>query len=102
MDVGRISCRNLGRDDRCVTDHGREARFPFLDEDMVNFLSSLPVWIKSDMRLPRGQGEKIILRQAARHVGLQASASLPKRAIQFGSRIAKFFDSKEKGGDQIR
>ena len=31
---------------RCISDHGREARFPFLDEDVVSFLNSLPVWVK--------------------------------------------------------
>jgi hypothetical protein len=46
MEVNRISERNLGRDDRCISDHGREARFPFLDEQVVSFLSTLPVWLK--------------------------------------------------------
>lgn len=46
MEVNRISERNLGRDDRCISDHGREARFPFLDEEVVSFLSGLPVWLK--------------------------------------------------------
>ena len=31
---------------RCISDHGRECRYPFLDEDVVSFLNALPVWIK--------------------------------------------------------
>jgi len=101
MDLDRISRRNLGRDDRCISDHGREARFPYLDERVVNFLNSLPVWKKADMRKPRGEGEKVLLRLAARKMGLSKSTFLPKRAIQFGSRIAKLKDRKEKGGDLV-
>ncbi|KAK3745284.1 hypothetical protein QZH41_013946 [Actinostola sp. cb2023] len=100
MEVNRISERNLGRDDRCISDHGREARFPFLDEQVVSFLSSLPVWLKADPRLPRGTGEKILLRKSAKLLGLTSSAVLPKRAIQFGSRIAKLESNKEKGSDK--
>lgn len=99
MEVKRISKRNLGRDDRCISDHGREARFPFLDEDVVSFLNSLPVWLKTDPGLPRGTGEKQLLRQAARLLGLTSSSKLPKRAIQFGSRIAKLESSGEKGSE---
>ena len=33
-------------DYRVITDHGKEARFPFLDEDVVSYLQSLPVHIK--------------------------------------------------------
>ncbi|XP_038056294.1 asparagine synthetase domain-containing protein 1-like isoform X2 [Patiria miniata] len=96
MEIRRIGSRNLGRDDRIISDHGREARFPFLDEDVVNYLSSLPIWLKADLRLPRGVGEKLLLRVMARVLGLGMSASLPKRAIQFGSRIAKMENPKEK------
>ncbi|XP_022105426.1 asparagine synthetase domain-containing protein 1-like isoform X2 [Acanthaster planci] len=46
MEVSRIASRNLGRDDRIISDHGREARFPFLDEDVVNYLNHLPIWLK--------------------------------------------------------
>lgn len=100
MELGRISSRNLGRDDRVIGDHGKEARFPFLDEDVVSFLNSLPIWDKADLTLPRGIGEKLILRLAAKELGLKASCILPKRAMQFGSRIAKMENHKEKASDQ--
>ncbi|XP_063900711.1 asparagine synthetase domain-containing protein 1-like isoform X1 [Zophobas morio] len=97
--IQAISYRNLGRDDRVIGDHGREARFPFLDEDLVNFLSSVPVWLKADLRYPRGLGEKYLLRKAAWKVGMKNSAFMEKRAIQFGSRVAhleKFMGKKLK------
>ncbi|KAF6112780.1 asparagine synthetase domain containing 1 [Phyllostomus discolor] len=100
MELGRISSRNLGRDDRVIGDHGKEARFPFLDENVVSFLNSLPVWEKANLTLPRGIGEKLILRLAAVELGLTASALLPKRAMQFGSRIAKMEKNNEKASDK--
>ncbi|NWI49570.1 ASND1 protein, partial [Calyptomena viridis] len=99
MELGRISSRNLGRDDRIIGDHGKEARFPFLDEDVVSFLNSVPVSEKADLTLPRGMGEKLILRLAAKELGLAASTVLPKRAVQFGSRIAKLEGHSEKASD---
>ncbi|NXK91288.1 ASND1 protein, partial [Formicarius rufipectus] len=99
MELGRISSRNLGRDDRIIGDHGKEARFPFLDEDVVSFLNSLPVSEKADLTLPRGMGEKLILRLAGKELGLTASTILPKRAVQFGSRIAKLEGHSEKASD---
>ncbi|XP_057602566.1 asparagine synthetase domain-containing protein 1 [Hippopotamus amphibius kiboko] len=100
MELGRISSRNLGRDDRVIGDHGKEARFPFLDENVVSFLNSLPVWEKANLTLPRGVGEKLILRLAAVELGLTTSALLPKRAMQFGSRIAKMENNNEKASDK--
>ncbi|KFP85032.1 Asparagine synthetase domain-containing protein 1, partial [Apaloderma vittatum] len=99
MELNRISSRNLGRDDRIIGDHGKEARFPFLDEHVVSFLNSLPVSEKADLTLPRGIGEKLILRLAAKELGLTASTVLPKRAVQFGSRIAKLESNSEKASD---
>ena len=72
------------------------------------FLSSVPTRLKADLRLPRGVGEKLLLRCLAARpapggtaVGLARTAALePKRAIQFGSRIAKLEVAGEKGGDR--
>uniref|UniRef100_A0A671T7Q4 Asparagine synthetase domain-containing protein 1 n=1 Tax=Sinocyclocheilus anshuiensis TaxID=1608454 RepID=A0A671T7Q4_9TELE len=102
MELGRISSRNLGRDDRIIGDHGKEARFPYLDEDVVSFFNGLPVSEKADLSLPRGVGEKLLLRLAAVELGLGLSALLPKRAMQFGSRIAKLENNHEKASDKCK
>lgn len=88
-DMHRIWKRNLGRDDRCISAHGKEARFPFLDEAVVAFVRSLPVESLCDLSQPRGVGDKRVLRVAGRQLGLHNCTGLAKRAIQFGSRIAK-------------
>ncbi|XP_045101011.1 asparagine synthetase domain-containing protein 1-like [Portunus trituberculatus] len=100
MEVARIHTRNLGRDNRILAHHGRAPRFPYLDEDVVTTLNKMPIWIKANLLLGRGTGEKLLLRLAAATLGLTKAANLPKRAIQFGSRIAKLEDQKEKGSDQ--
>lgn len=89
IDIQRIWKRNLGRDDRCIADHGKEARFPFLDEDVMSTLLDIPLWEIADLDKPAGQGDKKILRQVARLLGLDGASIIPKRAIQFGSRIAR-------------
>jgi asparagine synthetase B (glutamine-hydrolysing) len=97
MEMNRISERNLGRDNRILADHGRAPRLPYLDEMVVEYLAQLPIWTKVDLRLPIGLGDKIILRALAFQMGLNKTAIEPKRAIQFGSRIAKTEARKEKG-----
>lgn len=52
-----------------------------------------------DLTLPRGVGEKLLLRVCAIKCNLPLTAKLAKRAIQFGSRIAKCENRKEKGSD---
>ncbi|KAJ6720873.1 ASPARAGINE SYNTHETASE DOMAIN-CONTAINING PROTEIN 1 [Salix viminalis] len=89
LDVQRIWKRNMGRDDRCIADNGKEARFPFLDEDVIKVLLDIPLWEVTNLDQPSGTGDKKILREVARMLGLHEAAVLPKRAIQFGSRIAR-------------
>uniref|UniRef100_A0A8C0A8Y1 Asparagine synthetase domain-containing protein 1 n=1 Tax=Bos mutus grunniens TaxID=30521 RepID=A0A8C0A8Y1_BOSMU len=86
MELGQISSRNLGHDDRVIGDHGKEARFPFLNENTVSFLNFLPVWEKANLTFSRGIGEKRILHLA--------------QARQFGSRIAKIEKNNEKPSDK--
>ncbi|GMF13513.1 unnamed protein product [Phytophthora lilii] len=93
LDLGRIWKRNLGRDDRCIAAHGREARFPFLDENVVSTIATFPTSSLCDSELPRGVGDKRALRVVAKTLGLRSCAGLAKRAIQFGSRIAKVSNS---------
>jgi asparagine synthetase B (glutamine-hydrolysing) len=101
MEMKRISERNLGRDDRIISDHGKESRLPYLDEDLIDYLNRLQIFDKVDFSLPIGLGEKYLLRCcAAEKLGLNFASRLPKRAIQFGSRVAKFENSKEKASDK--
>ena len=101
LDLNRIWVRNLGRDDRCISDHGKEGRFPYLDEDFVKFACSLPLRIKCDLEEPGGKGDKKILRLTAERIGIMKAAGFPKRAIQFGAKTAKMMNSKENGDDLL-
>ncbi|KAJ3414639.1 Asparagine synthetase domain-containing protein 1 [Chytridiales sp. JEL 0842] len=101
LDVSRISKRNLGRDDRIVGDHGREIRFPYLDENVVTFLSGLRVDLKMDLRYERGIGEKRLLRMLSAEIGLKRAGGEWKRAVQFGARSARMENTKEKGMDKL-
>jgi asparagine synthetase B (glutamine-hydrolysing) len=97
LEIDRLSSRNLGRDDRVTSDHGREPRYPFLDEEVINFLNGIPVWHKCNLTLDRSAGEKLLLRKVAARLGLCQTSQHLKRAIQFGSRIAKIEVNREKG-----
>ncbi|PON64653.1 Asparagine synthase family amidotransferase [Trema orientale] len=100
LDMQRIWKRNLGRDDRCIADNGKEARFPFLDEDVIKVLLDIPLWEVTDLDQPSGAGDKKVLREVAQLLGLYEAASLPKRAIQFGSRIARESNRKNFGSNR--
>ncbi|XP_057777286.1 uncharacterized protein LOC130995856 [Salvia miltiorrhiza] len=100
LDMQRIWKRNLGRDDRCISDNGKEARFPFLDEDVIRTLLDVPLWEIANLDQPSGVGDKKILREVARLLGLDEVALLPKRAIQFGSRIARESNRKNFGSNR--
>jgi hypothetical protein len=100
MDLDRLHSRNLGRDDRCMSDHGREAWFPYLDEGVVAFIHSLSLREIADLREPSGKGDKQVLRRAAASLGLGSCTELVKRAVQFGTRIAKHTNIRELGSNR--
>lgn len=45
-DWQNISHRNLARDDRVVSDNGRQLRTPYLDEEFVEYVRKLNCWEK--------------------------------------------------------
>ncbi|KAL2828935.1 asparagine synthase-domain-containing protein [Aspergillus cavernicola] len=108
LDVSRLGKRNLGRDNRVIAHWGREARFPFLDEDFVSWVVQIPVWEKCGFGVPESpptdtgiESEKKTLRLLALNLGLSNVAREKKRAIQFGSRTAKMEKGKVKGTDAL-
>ena len=106
LDFKRLGKRNLGRDDRVTSHWSKEVRYPYLDEDLVSWALSIPVWEKCGF----GQAEaeaaenssnlepgKKLLRLLAWKLGLRGAAAEKKRAIQFGARTAKMEVGKKKG-----
>jgi asparagine synthetase B (glutamine-hydrolysing) len=107
LDFDRLGKRNLGRDDRVISDSGREVRFPFLDEDFIALALELPVTAKCDFgSQDKGDAQgtadmlepaKRALRLLAWELGMTKVATEKKRAIQFGARTAKMETGKSKG-----
>lgn len=99
LDWTRLPARNLARDDRCIADHGRTARAPYVHEAVAQFVHRLAAQQRCTFAggAPVGVGDKLLLRLVAHRLGLRSAAALPKRALQFGSRIA---DSRQNGGDR--
>ena len=96
VDFARIGQRNLGRDDRVISHWGREVRYPYLDEDFVDWALGLEVWEKCGFRKEDSvrsetnplHPTKQALRLLALKLGIEKIASEKKRAIQFGARTA--------------
>ena len=101
--MSQIGNRTLSRDDRAVSDRGKELRCPYLDENVVKFVESTSLGLLADLDSPPGCGDKRILREVARKIGLArhgGCADLQKRAIQFGSRIAKLSNQEHFGANR--
>lgn len=105
LDLDRIPLRNLSRDDRILSAHARDARYPFLDLAFVRYVSDLPVWAKCNPlvggaplsgRAPL-PGDKLLVRLAADACGLPRAARRVKRAMQFGTRSAKLNPAPSRG-----
>ncbi|GLB36358.1 putative asparagine synthase [Lyophyllum shimeji] len=99
LEIDRIPTRNLGRDDRVISSHGKETRHPFLSLVVLDFLARLPVNQKMDPRSEVGLGDKMLLRLAARKLGLVEASQRKKRAMQFGSHSARM--DGERRGDML-
>lgn len=114
LDFNRLGKRNLGRDDRVISNWGREARYPYLDEDLVRWVLQLPVWEKCGFGqilpveaefidrecLDLEHGKKL-LRLLAWKLDMKVVARERKRAIQFGARTAKMEAGRTKGTQEL-
>lgn len=93
LDVDRLGKRNLGRDDRVISHWGREARFPFLDENLVKWAVECPIWQKcgfqtetfEEKQEPDIEPGKKVLRLLAYELGLHSVAMEKKRAVSLAS-----------------
>ncbi|KAJ9480001.1 Asparagine synthetase domain-containing protein [Pseudozyma hubeiensis] len=106
MDLDRLPTRNLGRDDRILSSHGRESRYPFLDRTVIEYLTSIPVQHKVNLEklgTEGAGGDKRLLRDVAKELGLTRACELKKRAMQFGTRSAKIDGGsrRAKGHDRL-
>lgn len=109
LDYNRLGNRNLGRDDRIISHWGKEVRYPYLDEDLVNWALGLPIWEKCGFgQTPPTENDAIqialkdleskkLLRLLAWSLGMKSAAVEKKRAIQFGARTANMEDRRVKG-----
>lgn len=97
MDWQRLPGRNLARDDRVIGDHGITVRSPFVEERLSSMVRQLAASQKCFHTLPAGIGDKLLLRLCGHRLGLRSACSLPKRALQFGSRVA---DSRQNATDK--
>ncbi|KAL6430659.1 hypothetical protein ACFW04_006918 [Cataglyphis niger] len=103
IELARISERNLGRDDRIISDHGKQSRLPYLDENVVKYVQDIKPWERCypTEKMPSGLGDKLLLRLLACKIGFQSTANFPKRAFQFGSRIANGKENANNVSDRL-
>ncbi|KAL0209229.1 hypothetical protein RCL1_003487 [Eukaryota sp. TZLM3-RCL] len=89
----------ISRDVRVAQNCGFFLTFPFISDLVYGFALSIPHFYHlghTNQSKSRDQSNligKVVIREAARLIGLDCVVDLPKRAIQFGSRAAKLFDS---------
>lgn len=99
-DIDRIWMRNFGRDDRACSNNGIELRFPFFDNELINFLSQIKdIEQVTNFKLQRGIGEKMLLRNVAKMKGFDLCYMFEKRAIQFGTKLAHETNVKKYGSN---
>jgi len=90
FDLFTISAHNLCRDDRVIGNNNIEARFPFLDSEIIKFALSLDSshFINTDKDM-----NKAILRDLLVELGFERAALVPKKAMQYGAGVKKYESS---------
>lgn len=93
LDISRLGKRNLGRDDRVISNWGKEVRFPFLDEQLVEWALAAPVMEKCSFGESRQSTDlsgcaaiepgKKVLRCLAWKLGMTNVAMEKKRAVSW-------------------
>jgi asparagine synthase (glutamine-hydrolysing) len=79
---------------------GGQVRQPFLSPSFIQFAKTIP--INQKIKGPTDMTRKHILRHAALAVGVpEESAMKPKKALQYGSSIHKYFKKTEKRGRRV-
>lgn len=69
MDLDRLWHRNMSRDDRVISINGKEARFPYLDINLMKFLGKeVPTRMLCDFKDFRGMGDKKLLRDISKYI----------------------------------
>lgn len=90
LDINRLGKRNLGRDDRVLSNWSKEVRFPYLDEQLVSWALHAPVWEKTGFGQTSRQAAcasdemepgKKVLRLLSWNLGMRRLASEKKRAV---------------------
>ncbi|MEM3596571.1 MAG: asparagine synthetase B [Candidatus Bathyarchaeia archaeon] len=85
-DVLGISEANVERDYKICNFYNVELRLPYLTHKMAEFAVSLP--LKFKLKLSRGGMRKLVLRAAAKKLGLPKTViERPKRAIQYATGV---------------
>ena len=102
LDLGRLWQRNLGRDDRVLSDSARDVRHPFLDEDVVSWVAAQSIDTVFAAGAAAAENKPLLRRLAREMLGMSVAANFRKRAIQFGTRLAQqsnvsHFGSNRKG-----
>jgi asparagine synthase (glutamine-hydrolysing) len=88
QDIVEICEANLERDFKICNFHDVELRLPFAAFEMARFAADLPVNLK--VHPQKDSLRKLVLRQAARNVGLPESISKkPKKALQYTTGVNK-------------
>lgn len=97
LDQKRLWLRNLGRDDRIISSESCELRTPFITRNLFEFANKLP--FSHLLNLVSGEN-KIVLRRLAFKLGLNFASLAPKRAMQFGTGLAKESNIKNYGSNR--